>query len=591
MILDDRCRTRRVGSTTALLVLVAGIALGGCRPADRPQGSPEAPGEGPASGDRRPAGTPATSGTRGPRVGGTFRYAETSDIPALDPVRVDDTASNHVATQIFDGLVSLDDDLEIVPALATDWRVSDDGLTWTFELRRDVFFHDDPCFVGGRGRALVAADVKASFERICDPGSGSTGHWIFAGKIRGADAFHRGETAGVEGFEVVDPHTFRLHLERPYAPILRLLTMPYTLVVAPEAVARYGATLDHHPVGTGPFQLAEWEPGRRLRLERHERYWDRDREGRRLPYLEAVDVRFVDDPVEQVRAFERGELDMLYPIPPAFFQTLVVPEGGVRTGIGNYVIQSSPELDVQYIGFRMDLEPFAGNRALRQAFNYAVDRVALVERVVRRGRPAHHGVLPPGLPGFNRELTGYHFDLERARSLMAAAGYPDGEGFPELTLQVNAGGTATVELAEAVAAQLGRLGVRIRVRALDWAEHLRTIEDEEVPFFRMAWLADYPDPENFLALFLSRNLAPHGPNATRYVNPEFDRLIDQALATTDDDDRTALYQRAESLVVEDAPWLFLFHAESYRLIQSWVRGFPINSLDHRVLKRVWLERG
>jgi ABC-type transport system substrate-binding protein len=200
-------------------------------------------------------------------------------------------------------------------------------------------------------------------------------------------------------------------------------------------------------------------------------------------------------------------------------------------------------------------------------------------------------VLPPGLPGFNRELRGYRFDLERARSLMAAAGYPDGEGFPELTLQVNAGGTATVELAEAVAAQLGRLGVRIRVRALEWAEHLRTIEEEEVPFFRMAWLADYPDPENFLALFLSRNLAPRGPNATRYVNPEFDRLIDQALATTDDDERTALYHRAESLVVEDAPWLFLFHAESYRLIQSWVRGFPINSLDHRVLKRVWLERG
>ncbi len=520
--------------------------------------------------------------------GGVFRYAESSDLPALDPVRCDDTASTHAATQLYEGLVALGDDLQPEPALAERWTVSADGLEWRFQLRTDAFYHDDPCFAGGRGRALTAADVKLNFERLCDPESGSTGYWIFAGKIAGADAFHQGRAPGVRGFSAPSPDVFVVRLTRPYAPLLRLMAMPYALVVAPEAIQRYGERLDRHPVGTGPFRLAAWAAGEGLEMVRHPRYWGRDADGRQLPYLDGVQVIFEPDAARQVALFERGALEQLYPIPSDYFAELVVPEGGVRTGVGNFVIQSAPELDVQYYGMRMDAPPFQGNRALRQALNYAVDRRALVDEVLRRGTPAHHGVLPPGLPGFNPALEGYRYDPELARSLLTAAGYPDGRGLSEMTLEVNAGGTATVEVAEAVAAQLGRLGLRVRVEARPWPEHLRRVEEGEAPLFRMAWLADYPDPENFLALFYSAHWAPRGPNTTHYANPAFDRLFEQALSTADTAARDALYHQAEALVVEDAPWIFLFHAESYRLIQPWVRGYPINPLDYRVLKRVRL---
>jgi peptide/nickel transport system substrate-binding protein len=531
----------------------------------------------------------ATRSPDGPDYGGTFTYAESSDIPALDPIRVDDTASYDAASQIYDGLTRHNANLEVMPALARDFSVSQDGLTWTFELRPEARYHDDPCFPGGRGRTVNAHDVKASLERVCDPESGSTGFWIFAGKILGADEFHAGRALQIEGFEVADSLTFRIHLTQAYPPLPRLLALAYAYIVPPEALTAHGEGLDQHPVGTGPFRLVR-RTANELRLARHPAYWHRDQIGRPLPYLDSLIVRIIPQTEEEISAFEAGELDQLYPIPPSLFTTFVAPEGGVRTGIGNFVLQTSSALDVQYLGFNLDKPPFAGNRALRQALNYAVDRTALVRDVLRRGVPANHGVFPPGLPGFNREFSGYYFDLDRAQTLLAQAGYPGGAGLDELELAVNSGGTANVALAEAVAVQLGRIGVRVRVQVYPWAEHLDRIDGNEAGFFRLAWLADYPDPENFLSQFASDHLAPTGPNVTRYRNPEFDRVFHTALSTTDDEQRIALYQQAEALVVEDAPWIFLFYAENHRLIQPWVRGYRINPINERILERVWLER-
>lgn len=533
------------------------------------------------------------------RQRGTLQLALTGEIRSLDPVRVGDSASGLVAGQIFEGLVQFDNSLSIRPALAESWTVSLDGTLWTFTLRDGVRFHDDPAFPGGVGRAVAAADVKYSFERVVNPKSLSIGWWIFNGRVVGADAYREELLAaeregrapavsGVIGFRVLDERTFQIELTHPFAPFLYLLAMSYTWVVPREALELYGEDFSRHPVGTGPFVLEEWSPGQRVRLARNPHYWEVDERGRQLPHLDSVEVRMLRDSLVAFLEFERGNLDVTG-IPPEMWPKVMTGERTLAEPYTKYQLLSCPSLTVQYFGFLMTDAPLGAHKLLRQAFNYAVDRQGIVDHVLNgRGIPAR-GVLPPGIPGYNPELKGYDYDPSRARELLAEAGYPGGEGLPEIVLQLNSGGTENEDIAEVVQQQLADIGVRVSLRLIAWPQHLDSIDRGLASFFRLGWVADYPDPENFLALLYSKNVAPAGPNATRFENEEFDRLYREALASGDEAERLRLYQQAERIVVDQAPWLFLFHGEVYRLEQPYVRGYPVNPMDLNILKHVWFE--
>lgn len=531
--------------------------------------------------------------------GGTLRVALTSEIRSLDPARVGDTASSLIASQIYEGLLELDDKLQLRPGLAESLE-SPDGITWTFRLRKGVRFQDDPCFPGGAGRGLTAHDVKYSFLRIADPDVLSTGWWIFRGRVKGMDAYRRELLAAKEegrkprvmdvaGLKVLDDRTLRIELTKPFAPFLNLLAMSYAWVVPREVVECRGVDFFRHPVGTGPFVLEEWRPGVHVLLKRNQNYWGKDERGEKLPRLDGIRIRMLRDNLVAFLEFDRGNLDYTG-IPEEVWTRVMTPERKLKKKYRKYLLFTVPSLDVHYYGFMMDKEPFAGNRLLRQALNYAVNREAIIKHVLNgRGVPAS-GVLPPGIPGHRGDLSGYRYDLDKAKELLALAGYPRGEGLPELTLQLNSGGTLNEDIAAAVQAMLAEVGVKVKLMVVSWPQHLDSIDRGKPHFFRLGWIADYPDPENFLALLYGKNHSPAGPNSTRYANTRFDELYQRALSLTNSEKRMKLYMEAEKIAVEDAPWLFLTHSEVYRLTQPYLRNMEANPMDIVRFKDVWLAK-
>jgi len=521
--------------------------------------------------------------------GGTFRFNLTESPRSLDPARVGDTASGHIAENICEGLVEFSPELEIVPCLAESWEISQDGTVYTFHLRRGVRFHDSPPFPGGKGREVTAQDVCYSLTRIADPASRSTGYWVWNGKVKGVSEFHDGKADHVEGFEVLDDYTFRIVLEKPFAPFLNLVAMSYGFVVPPEAVAHYGEDFFQHPVGTGPFRFVEWIPDRHVILERNPNYWGKDGEGNPLPYLDRIIVRFIGESIPEFQEFVMGNLEYVQPVAPDMWDGVFDQDNNLRPDFARFQVQRKQLLVTNYYGFLMGMPPLGTDKRLRYAMNYAIDREAIIKHVLRdEGTPAK-GPVPTALPGYGENVKGFTYDPDRARQLLSEAGYPNGEGLPEITLQLNSAGRLNELIAEAVQQQLQAVGFKINLKIVEWSQHLDSVERGQVGFFRLGWIADYVDPENFLALFHTENFSPAGPNSTRFSDAEFDRLFEQALRTLDDKKRFELYRQAEKIVADICPWLFISYGAQTRLLQPYVRNMAFNAMDQRKLKEVWLD--
>ena len=540
---------------------------------------------------------PQGTGETGKR-GGVLRVALTGELRSLDPARVGDTASGLIAEQIYNGLVEFDNELKICQSLAESWNVTEDSKIWTFNLRRDVRFQDDPSFPGGKGRNLTAGDFKYSFERIANANTLSTGWWLFNGKIKGANEYREENILAekekresrikeVEGFKVLDDWTFQIELTHPFSPFINLMAMSYTWVVPKEAVEYYGRDFFKHPVGTGPFRLEEWSPGLRVILKKNPDYWERDEDGVPLPYLNEINIRILRDNLVAFMEFDKGNFDFSG-IPPEVWSQVMTKDNKLTSKYQKYQLIKSSSLDTGYYGFMMTQSPLGTNKDLRQAFNYAIDRQSIIDNILNgRGIPAK-GVLPPEMPGFNKELKGYGYEPARTKELLTKAGFPNGEGLGEITLQLNSGGTTLEDVAEAIQDQLKKVGIKVKLSIVSWPQHLDSVDRGTPQFFRMGWVADYPDPENFLALFYSKNFSPDGPNSTRFSNEEFDRLFEKALHLTDFDERVKLYRKAEEIVVDEAPWLFISHGVGYVLLQPYVRNMAFPPMAINRYKVVWL---
>ncbi len=511
-----------------------------------------------------------------PRRGGTYHYTlGPSDPPSLDPVHITDTVSHAVASELFDGLVAFDRDLKIRPAIARRWLISGDGRTYTFELRRDVKFHN--------GRTVTAEDFRYSFEHLLDPETRSERTWILE-KLLGARKFMAGKASAVHGIQVLDLHTLRLTLERPFAPFLSLLAYPAASVVPREVVERWGRQFSSHPVGTGPFRFREWRHDDRVVVEANRDYFQDP------PYLDRIVFRVIPDAMTRFQEFKAGNLDHT-DIPTGLFRVILNDPSLAKT------LASHPSLGINAVQFNLERPPFRGNRKLRQAFNYAVDKSAIA-KVILEGRvlPAR-SILPPGLLGHDSELRGYPYNREKAKQLLAEARYQGGRGLPAITLYYNTG-LVNRKIAEFVQGSLREIGVAIELREMDWPAYLNLVDRGEVQLFRLGWLADYPDPENFLTvLFHSRNIGSKG-NLSRYANPRVDALLDRGDESMDPAERARLYQEAEQIILADAPWIFLHYYSTDVLIQPWVKGLreQISGMDSAPtlgvvqMRRVWLAK-
>jgi peptide/nickel transport system substrate-binding protein len=513
---------------------------------------------------------------------GIFHYNESTGIASIDPAFSKNQSIMWPVHQLYNTIVEVDNNLNIVPSLATRWTISEDKTIYTFYLRNDVYFHDDPCFTGGKGRRFTAGDVEYSLKRILDKTLASPGSWIFNDKVDSSD-----------GFKAVNDTTFQVKLIRPYNPILGILSMQYCSIVAKEAVLKYGTDFRRHAVGTGPFQFVAWEEGQALVLRKNPHYFETDASGKRLPYLNGIKVSFFDSRATEFLLFRQKKLDFINDIDASFKDEVLTKTGTLRKDWrGKITLQTHPYLNIEYFGILVDeSNPLLKNSPLklkkvRQAINYSIDREKMVLYLRNSlGTPATAGFVPVGLPSFDStKVKGYHYNPVLARKLLDEAGIKPGEQtvIKLQTIPIYA------DIGSYIARQMEEIGLKVQVDVVQKSLLLELTSNSRTLFFRGSWIADYPDAENYLSVFYSKNPAP--PNYTRYSNKEFDVLFEKAIRETNDSIRYRLYQQADQVMMEDAPVVPLWYDKVVHLVQTNVSGFEPNALNLLELRKVQIAK-
>ena len=481
----------------------------------------------------------------------------------LDPAISADMSSHLYVMQIFSGLVRLDHELNVVPDIAESWEPSPDDKTYTFHLRQGVKFHN--------GREVKAADFKYSWERACDPDTGSGTAATYLGDIVGAKDMLAGKTGEISGVEVIGDYTLRVTIDAPKAYFLDKLAYP-TAFVVDKANVESGEGWWREPNGTGPFKLKEWKEGQWLILESSQIYYGEPAK------LEQVVFRFLAFP--PMALYETGWIDVT-PV-----STSYIDQVGDETSPFHQGLAVTSELSLYYIGFNTAKPPF-DDVNVRRAFCLAVNKERIAKVILRDMISEADGILPPGMPGYNEALEGLNYDVEKAKELIAASKYGDVSNLPPITLTVEGYGNSIPSYLGAIILEWQQnLGVEISVRQLETENFLYNLKQEKDEMFIMGWIADYPDPHNFLDILFYTGSEV---NIFEYSNPTLDVLLDQAAIEQDRAVRLAMYQQAEQLVVDDAPCLPLFHGTNYILVKPYVKGYELSPLGVPDLSKVYLE--
>jgi oligopeptide transport system substrate-binding protein len=510
-----------------------------------------------------------------------FRYNEFSNITSLDPAFAKDQANIWACNQLYNGLLQLDNRLMVQPCIAKTWQVDSSGTCYTFHLRSDVFFHDDPLFPGGKGRKVNSQDFVYSFNRIVDPSLTSPGTWVFGKVAHNENGY---------AFEAPDDSTFRIRLNEPYPPFESILTMIYCSVVPEEIVKRSEGDFRKNPVGTGPFRLKTWKENVKLVLVKNDHYFETE-DGARLPYLDAVSITFLIDKQSAFLEFIKGNLDFMSGLDPSYKDELLTRDGRLRDKYKDrFNLITEPFLNTEYLGFLIDTNleivkksPLR-DRRIRQAINYGFDREKMI-RYLRNniGYPGRYGIIPPGLPAFDTSLASFDYNPDYARQLIKEAGYENPDQIPEITLHTTA---EYVDLFKYLQHQLGEIGIRISIEVNPAATLMQMKAYSRIDFFRASWIADYPSEENYLSLFTRKNLSPTGPNYTHYQNRTFDSLYQISQQTADSEERTRIYREMNRLLMTEAPVVILYYDQVLRFIQKNINGLESNPLNLLTLKRV-----
>ncbi len=515
-----------------------------------------------------------------------FRYNESKGIPTLDPAFARNQTIIWPVNQIFNGLLQLDRDLLVQPCIAKKWECNIDGTEYTFYLRKDVYFHNHPAFPMGKGRRVIASDFVYSLTRIIDPDLASPGKWIF-------NSVNREVPGSEQGFLAVSDTVLKIFLKEPFPGFPGLLTMPYCSVVPKEIIESIGEDFRKQPVGTGPFRFQYWREDEKLVLLRNEDYFETDAEGKRLPYLDAVNISFTRDKQSEFMEFMMGRLDFLSGVHAAYKDEMIMRNGRLNPAHDEKVkMISQPYLNTEYLGFLLDPELKAAQESpllikeVRQAINYGFDRAKMMKYMRNNiGQPANAGFVPAGMPSFNPvRVVGYRYDPDYARELLSVAGFPGGEGLPEITLTTT---SDYLDLCEYIQHELYEIGIVLNLEVNTGAAFRDRMANGQLEFFRGSWIADYPDAENYLSVFYSMNHSPAGPNYTRFTDPVYDSLFETALQALDKDFRYRIYWQLDSMIMEEAAIVPLYYDQVVRFVPKDLKGLGSNPMNLLDLKRAY----
>lgn len=496
--------------------------------------------------------------------GGLLKLALPSEPLTLDPALRTDATSNEVVAQLYEGLVQFDAGVNLIPGIATHWNISGDGREWTFFLRKKVKFHN--------GRELTAEDVKYSLERLLDPAINSPNAY-FVDMIEGAADMQSGRSSSVKGIRVLDRYSLRITLQSAYMPFLANLAATVTAIVPREEAIRPDRSLSANPVGCGPFRLKQWVPGQRLDLERFDDYYS--------PRVSLQGVSFVFNPPPEARIgmLSSGELDQLE----------IRGRERQEMHVANRCrLEKLEALNIQYICINVNLAtPFVDKR-VRQALNLCIDKVGMIESSsLKEEAIVARGVFPPGLAAYNQSLEGYSYDPGRAAALLSQAGYS--QGLPGEYLLDIRDNQDQRDRAELIINDCRKVGVNLKANPLAWKDLLERSYQGQAILSVRGWSSDNGDPDNFLyPLFHSRNWGRPG-NTSYFKSARIDEMLVRALAIRNPLERLNFYREIEKLVVEEAPWVFLYHSLKFVATNDYVHGYRIRPMGAARLKDCWVE--
>ena len=498
-----------------------------------------------------------------------FRYNEHANITSLDPAFAKDQRNIWACHQLFNSLVALDDSLNVTPDIAKSWTVSNDALTYTFTLRNDVYFHKDERFGKDSTRIVKAEDVTYSLKRLLDNSIASPGRFVMQ---------------NVAQMSTPNDTTVILRLQKPFPAFLGLLSTKYCSVL-PKDIVEADTNFRSHPIGTGPFKFKRWEENEKLVFRKNNLFYQKDSLGNQLPYLEAVAITFLPDKQSEFLQFAQGNIDLLNALDPSYKDELLSGNGTLKNAYKNEVnILTGPFLNTEYLGIYLDSETSGiSNLNLRKAINFGFDRHAMITYLRNGiGTPAEQGFIPKGLPGFSKQRY-YSYQPEKAKAFIEAYKAETGNQNPEITISTNAN---YLDLVEYIQRELGKTDLKVNVDVMPPSTIRQQRSAGKLDVFRASWIADYPDAENYLSLYYSKNFTPNGPNYTHFKNATFDSLYESSFKLTDIDKRKLLYKKMDSIILEQAPFVTLYYDQVIKFVHRNVTGLKANPQDFLVLKRV-----
>lgn len=531
-------------------------------------------------------------------------------VKGLDPVNAGDTYSSAEIARVYEGLLEyhyLKRPFELQPNLAVAMpTVSEDGLTYTFKIKPGVKFHDNKCFPNGKGRELVAQDFVYSIKRMADLKNNSTGWWLLDGRIKGLNEWrdtYKGKDPNydekVEGLAALDKYTLQFKLTSQYPQFLYSLAMVYTYAVPREAVEMYGEEFLNNPVGTGAFQItAPYAQQNTIEYVKNPNYRDvrypsdgaSDEDvkrgltkyaGKKLPLVDRIKVQIQTEASTRFLSFQDGNVDYSE-IPKDNFDQVVTPDQGLTDEFKTKGIdlEITPDLDITYIAFNHDDPLFKNNVKLKQAMSLAYNGKEANNLFYNGRGMLAQTIVPPGIGGYDPNYKNPYakFDIEKAKALLAEAGYPEGKGLPEITYDTTAT-TVSRQMSEFFAKSMAEIGIKIKVNTNTWPQLTQKVKKRQTQIFGMAWLGDYPDAENFLQLLYGPNSAP-GPNGSNFNDADFNREFDITKNMQPSPERAARYAKLAQNLAEQVPLLLGVHRTSFVLKHSWLKNYKFSTFNH-----------
>jgi oligopeptide transport system substrate-binding protein len=542
----------------------------------------------------------------GKYYGQVLNINESDYFKNLFPHHIIDAISYRIAAQVYEGLLKFNSqDLTLLNSLAEDYSVDSTNTVYTFKIRKGVMFHEDDSFTNGIGRELTSEDIKYCFTLLCTQYSNNQGFTVFKDILKGANEYYAASEGGkkpdfdVEGIKVIDSHTIQFELIKPNSIFLYNLARPFTFIFPKEAYEKYGLEMRVNAVGTGPFKIQHIEENTSVILKKNDNYYAFDEDGNKLPYLDGIKIKFIQDRKTELLEFKKGNLDLMYRLPTDYIIEILEEANTNKGEYGNYKLQQSPEMATHIYAFLN--QGIFSNKDIRKALSFSIDRKKILEAVLNGEgyAPGFHGITPP-IPVFKEKgydvasIKGYDKNLDSARYYLKKAGYEGGKGFPKIVLDLNADGERNIPVAEEIQKQLkDNLNIEIELNLVPQAQLVEKMITGQSSFFRVGWIADYPHPENFLWMFYGKTV-PKDPNAIsypnmlRYQNDKFDELYEKGLNAKTEAETYKYFLMAENILMQDAPAIMLWYDEGYNMLQPTVRNFYSNAMNYRDFTKVYL---